>query len=62
MSYPLTFVSRGLSVNNNVTLTFEAGAVLKFSSYDGLSIYGTLLAQGTADDAESTSLQFTMTV
>jgi hypothetical protein len=41
-------VTCDVTVNAGVTLTVEAGAVVRFSSGTGLSVQGTLLARGTA--------------
>ena len=39
-----------LTVNENVTLTIEAGVILKFGLYNSLIVNGTLVARGDAGD------------
>jgi len=41
-------VSSDLTVARDVTLTVDAGTTVEFSAYDGLYIYGNLVADGTA--------------
>ena len=45
-----TFSPHFLTVASNVTLTIDPGVVVKFGSYNGMRVSGTLHAEGTAED------------
>jgi len=43
-------VRSDMTVNQGATLTVEAGVALHFGNYEGLRVYGNLVAQGTAGE------------